>query len=775
MWLANAIVAAILLRAQFDRWGELVAAAFFANLAAHVVSGDPIAFGLARSALKVAEFLIVVIPIQRRFGTDVKLHDIRQLVFFLFYAGLVAPLASVAGLAVHTGLAVGAVDSHALGTWFMSHALGYLILTPLLLTIPNNLAPFMAPRQVIIERLMIIMVTASAAVWVYSHHAPVQWAIIPLLVLAAFRLPPWGVALTIAIVAVIATVSTSSGNGPIAAASFDATGRILLLQAFIATAGLVALSISAIIGERDRLLAEVIVARDEARAAADAKSKFLATMSHEIRTPMTGVLGMIELLRSDPPDAEKELYFETLGGSANLLMTVLDDILDFSKIEGGNVVLEDIDFSLEDLAQSTRNLFGSGASQKGLLLSLHCTIPKGEFVRGDPIRIQQVMSNLINNAIKFTERGRITINVTSTVLDLARRRIRVEVIDTGIGIAADNATRLFEPFVQAETSTTRRFGGTGLGLAISRWLIDAMGGTIGVETTIRKGSTFWFELSLQQGLGPQWQAPPLKTPVAARSLDILVAEDNPVNQMLIEAILRRLGHRSTLATDGRQAVEIASTNLFDCILMDMQMPEMDGLAATRLIRASDGPCANVPIIALTADASMERRRFYDHSGLTDFMAKPIDRLALAARLAAIAAPQPEETPTSDPINAGPPTVDFSIIDATKFNQLCDVIGPTSFDRLLDLLQVEMAERPAAIRLAILAGKQALARQEAHSLKGASISVGAVALGRAAAVIESAGDLATMSAALPALDRQTMLTRQAIEALIPRTFPNRDVA
>ena len=263
MWLANATVAAVLLRAKFDRWGELVIAAFLANLAAHVVIGDPIAFGLARSALKVAEFLIVVIPIQRRFGTDVNLHDIRQLVFFLFYAGLVAPLASVAGLAVHDVLAVGAVDPSALGTWFMSHALGYLILTPLLLTIPDNLAPFMAPTKVNIERLMIIIVTALAAVWVYSHHAPLQWTIIPLLVLAAFRLPPCGVALTIAIVAVIATVSTSSGNGPIAAASFDATGRILLLQAFIATAGLVALSISAIIGERDRLLAEAIVARDE--------------------------------------------------------------------------------------------------------------------------------------------------------------------------------------------------------------------------------------------------------------------------------------------------------------------------------------------------------------------------------------------------------------------------------------------------------------------------------------------------------------------------------
>lgn len=772
VWLANAIVVAAVLRSPRDRWAELIGAALLANIVAHLSLGDDLAFSIIVSFLKIAEIVLVVIPLGRRFGDKVDLYDLRHLGFFLLLAGLVAPLFSGVGIALYFGLAQGAAIAPIVATWVVSHGLGLLTLTPLLLAIPANLDPFRAPPAVIAERLAIIVVTLTVTALVYSQSAPLQWAVMPLIVLVAFRLPACGVALTIAGVATIALVLTSSGMGPITAAELDPTGRLLILQAFVATAVLVALPISAIIGERNRLLADVTVARDEARAAAEAKSNFLATMSHEIRTPMTGVLGMIELLRSDPAVQERDRYFDTLRQSATLLMTVLDDILDFSKLESGNVVLDDIDFSLEELAQSTLNLFATAASQKGLLLSMQCDCPPQEYVRGDATRIQQVMSNLINNAIKFTERGRITILVRSTVLDPALRKIRVEIVDTGIGIAPEQVTQLFQPFVQAESSISRRFGGTGLGLAISRWLTDAMGGTIGVESEPRAGSTFWFELPLQQGLGPEWQAPPISAPKAGRSLDILVAEDNLVNQLLIEAILRKLGHRATVVENGLLAVASAEKKVFDCILMDMQMPEMDGMAATRAIRALDGLNANVPIIALTADVSAERRRFYDQAGLTDFLAKPIDRLALAARLVAIAGPSLEVETEMDV--AAPRKGEVPLLDTTNINQLCAAIGSTSFDGLLDLLQVEMAERPAAIRIAVIAGDDALARQEAHSLKGACISIGAMALGQAAAMIELAPDLQAMNAALETLDRQTMRTRQAVEALIPRSIRDRNV-
>ncbi|MGH6658027.1 MAG: ATP-binding protein, partial [Sphingomicrobium sp.] len=361
-------------------------------------------------------------------------------------------------------------------------------------------------------------------------------------------------------------------------------------------------------------------------------------MSHVIRTPMTGVLGMIDLLRSDPEDADRDRYFSILKQSASLLMTVLDDVLDYSKIESGNLALDEVGFEPEEVARSAIALFSNGASQKGLLLSMHCDCAPGSIVAGDPVRLQQVISNLIGNAIKFTERGRVTLNVRICENGAGGRIWRFEVRDTGIGIADEHLETLFQPFVQAEMSTSRRFGGTGLGLSISRWLVQAMGGHMGVESRVRRGSLFWFEVPLRDAIVADWHAPPSALPPASRPLDVLVAEDNPVNQMLIEVIVRRLGHQVTLVENGRQAVDAATERTFDCILMDMQMPEMDGLAATRAIRALPGPAGIVPIIALTADASPERRRFYDNVGLTDFLTKPIDSLALATRLAAIVTP-----------------------------------------------------------------------------------------------------------------------------------------
>ena len=241
--------------------------------------------------------------------------------------------------------------------------------------------------------------------------------------------------------------------------------------------------------------------------------------------------------------------------------------------------------------------------------------------------------------------------------------------DTGIGIAADLLGGLFEPFVQAEAATSRRFGGTGLGLAISRRLVDAMGGELGVQSRVGRGATFWFEVDLPDGVLGEARDVIDRAPLATRPLDGLVAEDNPVNQMLIGAILRRLGHVAICVENGRLAVEVATIRRFDCILMDMQMPEMDGLAATRAIRTSGGPSADAPIIALTADASSERRRFYDGAGLSDFMTKPIDRKALGNRLAAIA------QATVVPVDslADPAAAQGVLFDLDRYHELCDVL------------------------------------------------------------------------------------------------------
>lgn len=378
----------------------------------------------------------------------------------------------------------------------------------------------------------------------------------------------------------------------------------------------------------------LVAARDEAKASAEAKSAFLATMSHEIRTPMTGVLGMIELLRTDLSPADRKRFFDNLEQSATLLMTVLDDVLDFSKIESRNLVLEHVDFDLGELARNTIDLFHHAASRKGLIVSLSAPVGRDMMVRGDPIRLQQVMSNFISNAIKFTNSGKVELRIELQP-HARKRHVRIEVVDTGVGIAHDAINRLFEPFIQADISTTRRFGGTGLGLAISKRLVEAMHGEIGVESVEGQGTTFHVAVTLDAGAERPSRAVPARKTVA-RPLSILLAEDNQINRALVEALVRKEGHRIRSVENGRLAVEAAASEPFDVILMDMQMPEMDGLAATRTIREGGGRSAGAPIIALTADASAERRRFYDHAGLTEFLTKPINSDLLSERLRQIA-------------------------------------------------------------------------------------------------------------------------------------------
>lgn len=504
-----------------------------------------------------------------------------------------------------------------------------------------------------------------------------------------------------------------------------------------------------------KVLAEqkLIDALAKAREAADAKSIFLATMSHEIRTPMTGVLGMIDLLMADPSEEERQSFLATLKQSASLLMAVLDDVLDFSKLEHGGIEIRPCDFDFEALAQSTLDLFFNAASQKGLLISLALDPGASPYVHGDPVRIQQVMSNLINNAIKFTDSGSVTVKIKARPAAGSRQLWRIEIRDTGIGIAPDQASRLFDPFTQAEQGTGRRFGGTGLGLAISRQLVETMGGTLAFDSKPGQGSTFWFELVLDAARTVPARSRPTRDVVtAARALRVLVAEDNPVNQLLITALLRRQGHQAHCVDDGLKAVECASREAFDCILMDMQMPNMDGITATRTIRQSNGPCVNVPIIALTADATPERRRFYDNAGLTDFMTKPIDGPALGALLAAVTEPGSVD-------EASDPAIDLSHLD-----RLRAALGPKRLDALIALFLDELGSRPADISDNLLAGRLDAAKSEAHSLKGAALSIGAVPLGNAALAIEqltSGIDMNTNARLLAELEQAVAAVRAAL--------------
>ena len=367
-----------------------------------------------------------------------------------------------------------------------------------------------------------------------------------------------------------------------------------------------------------------------ARKASRAKDEFLANVSHEVRTPMNGVVGMTDLLMRTPLDPEQREYAAAIAESARLQLIILSDILDSAKIDSGMLALETVAFSAAELAREVCRVFRPIAVQKGLRLELDLSgdLPP---LSGDPLRIRQILSNLINNAIKFTRSGEIRVAI-STGPDGDRVLLACSVSDTGIGIEPAMQARIFERFTQADCSTTRRFGGTGLGLSICRSLVELMGGSIGVESTVGMGSRFWFQVPLPPA---DDQVPLLSAAPAIETLaaphPILVVDDNAINRQVTSAMLRNLGLACEVASDGLEAVERCGACLYSAVLMDCQMPGMDGFEATRRIRQTSP--AGPPIIAVTAAAgAADRRRALD-AGMDDFLSKPVRLQELAGVLA----------------------------------------------------------------------------------------------------------------------------------------------
>jgi signal transduction histidine kinase/ActR/RegA family two-component response regulator len=372
-------------------------------------------------------------------------------------------------------------------------------------------------------------------------------------------------------------------------------------------------------------------AADEvAAASARAKSDFLAIMSHEIRTPMAGMMGMIHLLSETKLDQEQQKLADVAQISAQNLLSVVNDILDFSKLKAGQVKLEAIDFDLEDSINSVVALLGPKARDQGLALNMSLAEGLPRFLKGDPSRLAQVLLNLVGNALKFTEAGSVTIAASHRVLQDEAIELRIEVVDTGVGIPLEAQKSLFNPFTQADTSVSRKYGGTGLGLAICKRLCETMGGTIDIESEPGHGSKFWFTMRCAVGSEPEVAAPPLAptTTTDAEAIDILVAEDNDIMRTLISKLLARRGYQADLVCDGKQAVEAVQTKHYDLVLMDMQMPQMDGITAARLIRGLSGPQREVPIIALTANALAGQREVCVAAGMNGFLTKPIQPDAL---------------------------------------------------------------------------------------------------------------------------------------------------
>ncbi|KAB0506146.1 ATP-binding protein [Pseudomonas lini] len=382
--------------------------------------------------------------------------------------------------------------------------------------------------------------------------------------------------------------------------------------------------------EQHQAMAQLIQTREEAEKANNAKSDFLAMMSHELRTPMNGVLGMLQLLETTDMTEEQIEYAALASESTEHLLKVINDILDFSRIERSELELEHIPFNLADLIGSCAQSFQHSAVQRGLDLQLR--IPEDMRilqVQGDPTRIRQILVNLVGNALKFTERGRVTIEPQWQSLDHELLWFTCTVRDSGIGIPPASLELMFNAFQQADSSISRRYGGTGLGLPIARTLAERMGGTLRAQSEEGVGSVFTLEIPLALYKQPL----PALTPRGhtgndhGEGRDVLLVEDNAVNRTVVEAMLRSLGFTVSVVTDGAQAVRSAESRTFDAILMDCRLPVIDGYEATRQIRQLPG-CADVPIIALTANALQGDREACLSAGMNDYLAKPFKRTDL---------------------------------------------------------------------------------------------------------------------------------------------------
>jgi signal transduction histidine kinase/CheY-like chemotaxis protein len=495
-------------------------------------------------------------------------------------------------------------------------------------------------------------------------------------------------------------------------------------------------------------------AQRRAEAADRAKTEFLAAMSHEIRTPMTGVLGMAELLVAAGLPAKERRYAEAIRLSGRHLLTVINDILDFSRIEAGGLELEHLDFSIAETLDQVRELAEPQAVERGLDLRFEIDAHSPPVVRGDPTRLKQVLFNLVGNGLKFTRAGSVITRVFCRKEGEARVRLRFEVRDTGVGITPEVLEGLFRPFTQADRSTTRRYGGSGLGLAISKRLVEFMSGRLGAESTPNEGSLFWFEIPFEAGDAVVVEERTTLDASSVRPLRILLAEDVALNRELITEVLTQNGHEVVLAEDGLEAVELAGRERFDLVLMDVQMPRMDGVEATRRIRRLPPPACDVPVAALTANVMASERERCLAAGMNRCLTKPVIWPELLATLAAVV-PRPDEParPVSTDGEAGrtaapgsvepevpagrSPAPGISLVNRTIIDRLGATLPP---GLVADFLRrgIENAERACERLLNLSPGAEEITR-EAHSLRGTSGSFGLTRISAVASEIETAAN------------------------------------
>jgi len=595
-------------------------------------------FDIVETALCNALLSVLVATLTRRFcGAAADLSRFRRFAAFSVIAIMSAAFEATAGVLAELLFTGAPLNFSEWAQWTLDDSLGLIIATPAILMLLKSRRKGVMQSKSLLEPCLLLTLTASVTFVVFLFgRSPAFLLVYPLLILVAFRSGPAWVLVSVTTVSLVASAFTARGLGPLTyLSSRDPFLLQTAIQVFLISLFLCTIPANHVIGERSRTAKRLAVLNDAARAARRdavianaAKSEFIANISHEIRTPLNGMLGMTQALALTDLSQLQVSRVDVIRASGEVLLGLLNDVLDFSKIEAGKLEFEATAFDVERLLQVVHDIFAPLAEAKGLAFPLQIAPEVKGYFHGDPTRIRQIISNLVSNAVKFTEQGTITIAAR-----LADGALTVDVIDTGIGIPEDKLTKLFGKFEQVDASTTRRFGGTGLGLSISLDLARLMGAAVEVQSVLGTGSTFSMHLPLVAASPEALAAMRAneQTPDGGASkrcparLRILAAEDNQINQLVLKTLLEHLDLHPIFVGNGAEALETWRAGAFDLILMDMQMPVMDGMSATRAIRREEEASGRprTPIVAFTADVMAHQIAKYRAAEIDGVLAKPI--------------------------------------------------------------------------------------------------------------------------------------------------------